>query len=196
MSPRAVITVPAYFNDSQRQATRKPEIAGLKVSASSMSHLPLPPCPTGWIKRYRPEDRGLRLWGGYPRRPSSSWATAFEVWLPTGTPARRWRRGKIINWLADEFRKKRTWTFMDPMALQRLKEAAEKAKDQVSSSSQTEINAYITATASGLKHLVKTRPCEVWTIDRRLGETHHCSLARKRWKLRDWAKWHRRNHFG
>ncbi|MAN60175.1 MAG: molecular chaperone DnaK, partial [Flavobacteriaceae bacterium] len=65
---------------------------------------------------------------------------------------------KIINWLADEFQKEEDMDLRkDPMALQRLKEAAEKAKIELSSSSQTEINLpYVTATASGPKHLVKT----------------------------------------
>ncbi len=65
---------------------------------------------------------------------------------------------KIINWLADEFKKEEDFDLKkDPMALQRLKEAAEKAKIELSSATQTEINLpYITATASGPKHLVKT----------------------------------------
>ena len=64
----------------------------------------------------------------------------------------------IIDWLADEFNKEENMDLRkDPMALQRLKEAAEKAKIELSSSSQTEINLpYVTATASGPKHLVKT----------------------------------------
>ena len=64
----------------------------------------------------------------------------------------------IIDWLADEFNKEENMDLRkDPMALQRLKEAAEKAKIELSSSTQTEINLpYVTATASGPKHLVKT----------------------------------------
>ena len=65
---------------------------------------------------------------------------------------------KIINWLAEEFKKEEKMDLRkDPMALQRLKEASEKAKIELSSSAQTEINLpYITATASGPKHLVRT----------------------------------------
>ena len=65
---------------------------------------------------------------------------------------------KIINWLADEFKAEESMDLRkDPMALQRLKEAAEKAKIELSSSAQTEINLpYVTATASGPKHLVRT----------------------------------------
>merc|ERR1711975_77336 len=65
---------------------------------------------------------------------------------------------KIINWLAEEFKKDEKMDLReDPMALQRLKEAAEKAKVELSSSTQTEINLpYVTATASGPKHLVRT----------------------------------------
>ena len=64
----------------------------------------------------------------------------------------------IINWLAEDFKKEESIDLReDPMALQRLKEAAEKAKIELSSSSQTEINLpYVTATSSGPKHLVKT----------------------------------------
>ena len=64
----------------------------------------------------------------------------------------------IINWLADEFQTQESVDLREaPMALQRLKEAAEKANIELSSSSQTEINLpYVTATASGPKHLVKT----------------------------------------
>ncbi len=64
----------------------------------------------------------------------------------------------IIDWLADTFQKAEDIDLRkDPMALQRLKEAAEKAKIELSSSSQTEINLpYVTATASGPKHLVET----------------------------------------
>ena len=65
---------------------------------------------------------------------------------------------KIIDWLADEFKAEEAMDLRkDPMALQRLKEAAEKAKIELSSSAQTEINLpYVTATASGPKHLVRT----------------------------------------
>ena len=65
---------------------------------------------------------------------------------------------KIIDWLADEFKAEEDMDLRkDPMALQRLKEAAEKAKIELSSSAQTEINLpYVTATASGPKHLVRT----------------------------------------
>ena len=65
---------------------------------------------------------------------------------------------KIINWLADEFKAEEIMDLRkDPMALQRLKEAAEKAKIELSATTQTEINLpYITATASGPKHLVRT----------------------------------------
>jgi len=64
---------------------------------------------------------------------------------------------KIINWLAEEFKSEENMDLRkDPMALQRLKEAAEKAKIELSSSAQTEINLpYVTATASGPKHLVE-----------------------------------------
>ena len=159
---RAVITVPAYFNDSQRQATKEAgEIAGLKVeriinepTAAALAY--------GLDKKHTDQKIVVFDFGGGTHDVSilELGDGVFEVLSTDGDT----HLGgddvdqKIINWLADEFEKEESMDLRkDPMALQRLKEAAEKAKIELSSSSQTEINLpYITATSSGPKHLVKT----------------------------------------
>lgn len=158
----AVITVPAYFNDSQRQATKEAgEIAGLKVrriinepTAAALAY--------GLDKKGQDQKIVVFDFGGGTHDVSilELGDGVFEVLSTDGDT----HLGgddvdeKIINWLADEFKAEENMDLRkDPMALQRLKEAAEKAKIELSSSSQTEINLpYITATASGPKHLVRT----------------------------------------
>tara|TARA_R110002050_G_scaffold11325_3_gene38322 strand:- start:3449 stop:5368 length:1920 start_codon:yes stop_codon:yes gene_type:complete len=159
---RAVITVPAYFNDSQRQATKEAgEIAGLKVERIINE-------PTAAALAYGMDKKGTDQkivvfdFGGGTHDVSilELGDGVFEVLSTDGDT----HLGgddideKIINWLADEFEKDESMDLRkDPMSLQRLKEAAEKAKIELSSSAQTEINLpYITATASGPKHLVRT----------------------------------------
>ncbi|MEL0456291.1 molecular chaperone DnaK [Flavobacteriaceae bacterium SZ-1-7] len=159
---RAVITVPAYFNDSQRQATKEAgEIAGLKVeriinepTAAALAY--------GLDKKGKDQKIVVFDFGGGTHDVSilELGDGVFEVLSTDGDT----HLGgddvdeKIINWLADEFNAEEGMDLRkDPMSLQRLKEAAEKAKIELSSSSQTEINLpYITATASGPKHLVRT----------------------------------------
>ncbi len=159
---RAVITVPAYFNDSQRQATKEAgEIAGLKVeriinepTAAALAY--------GLDKKHTDQKIVVFDFGGGTHDVSilELGDGVFEVLATDGDT----HLGgddvdqKIINWLADEFEKEESMDLRkDPMALQRLKEAAEKAKIELSSSTQTEINLpYITATGSGPKHLVKS----------------------------------------
>ena len=159
---RAVITVPAYFNDSQRQATKEAgEIAGLKVeriinepTAAALAY--------GLDKKSTDQKIVVFDFGGGTHDVSilELGDGVFEVLATDGDT----HLGgddvdqKIINWLADEFEKEEQMDLrQDPMALQRLKEAAEKAKIELSSSTQTEINLpYVTATASGPKHLVKS----------------------------------------
>ncbi|WP_262490336.1 molecular chaperone DnaK [Hyunsoonleella jejuensis] len=159
---RAVITVPAYFNDSQRQATKEAgEIAGLKVeriinepTAAALAY--------GLDKKGQDQKIVVFDFGGGTHDVSilELGDGVFEVLSTDGDT----HLGgddvdeKIINWLADEFNAEENMDLRkDPMSLQRLKEAAEKAKIELSSSSQTEINLpYITATASGPKHLVRT----------------------------------------
>ena len=159
---RAVITVPAYFNDSQRQATKEAgEIAGLKVeriinepTAAALAY--------GLDKKSTDQKIVVFDFGGGTHDVSilELGDGVFEVLSTDGDT----HLGgddvdqKIINWLADEFEKEESMDLRkDPMALQRLKEAAEKAKIELSASTQTEINLpYITATSSGPKHLVKT----------------------------------------
>ena len=158
----AVITVPAYFNDAQRQATKEAgEIAGLKVrriiNEPTAAALAYGLDKGGQDKKIAVYDLGggtfdisiLELGDG-----------VFEVLSTNGDT----HLGGddfdqvIINWLANEFNAAEGVDLRnDPMALQRLKEAAEKAKIELSSSAQTEINLpYVTATASGPKHLVQT----------------------------------------
>lgn len=158
----AVITVPAYFNDAQRQATKEAgEIAGLKVeriinepTAASLAY--------GLDKKHKDQKIVVFDFGGGTHDVSilELGDGVFEVLATDGDT----HLGgddvdhKIIDWLADEFNKEENIDLRkDPMALQRLREAAEKAKIELSTSAQTEINLpYVTATASGPKHLVVT----------------------------------------
>jgi molecular chaperone DnaK len=158
----AVITVPAYFNDSQRQATKEAgEISGLKVkriinepTAAALAY--------GMDKKGKDQKIVVFDFGGGTHDVSilELGDGVFEVLATDGDT----HLGgddvdeKIINWLADEFNKDEGKDLRkDPMSLQRLKEASEKAKVELSSSAQTEINLpYITATDSGPKHLVRT----------------------------------------
>jgi len=158
----AVVTVPAYFNDSQRQATKEAgEIAGLKVqriiNEPTAAALAYGMDKGGKDKKIAVYDLGggtfdisiLELGDG-----------VFEVLSTNGDT----HLGGddfdqvIIDFLAEEFKKNEQIDLRDDsMALQRLKEAAEKAKIELSSSTQTEINLpYVTATSSGPKHLVTT----------------------------------------
>ncbi len=157
----AVITVPAYFNDSQRQATKEAgQIAGLEVkriinepTAASLAY--------GLEKKHTDQKIAVFDFGGGTHDVSilELGDGVFEVLSTDGDT----HLGgddvdeKIIDWLADEFKQEEGIDLLeDNMALQRLKEAAEKAKIELSSSSNTEINLpYITATSSGPKHLVR-----------------------------------------
>ncbi len=158
----AVITVPAYFNDSQRQATKEAgEIAGLTV------------------KRIVNEPTAAALAYGLDKSDKDQKIAVFDLGggtfdisileLGDGVFEVKSTNGDthlggddfdhvIIDWLANEFEKEEGIDLRkDAMALQRLKEAAEKAKIELSSTTSTEINLpYITATATGPKHLVKT----------------------------------------
>ena len=158
----AVITVPAYFNDSQRQATKEAgEIAGLTVrriinepTAASLAY--------GLDKMHRDMKVAVFDLGGgtFDISILELGDGVFEVKSTDGDT----HLGgddfdmEIINWLAEEFLKdERIDLRKDPMALQRLKEAAEKAKIELSSSSQTEINLPYIMPVDGIpKHLVKT----------------------------------------
>ncbi len=158
----AVITVPAYFNDSQRQATKEAgEIAGLKVrriinepTAASLAY---------GIDKKTTEQKIVVFDCGGGTHDVSILELGDGVFEVRSTDGDTHLGGDdfdqvIIDWLAEEFKKEEDMDLTkDPMALQRLKEAAEKAKIELSSSTSTEINLpYITATASGPKHLVRT----------------------------------------
>ena len=158
----AVITVPAYFSDSQRQATKEAgEIAGLQV------------------KRIINEPTAASLAYGLDKKTSDLKIAVFDLGggtfdisileLGDGVFEVKSTNGDthlggddfdqvIIDWLAEEFRKDEGLDLKkDPMALQRLKEAAEKAKIELSSATQTEINLpYIMPVDGVPKHLVKT----------------------------------------
>jgi molecular chaperone DnaK len=157
----AVITVPAYFNDSQRQATKDAgKIAGLKVlriinepTASSLAY--------GLGKGVEQRIAVYDLGGG--TFDISILDVGDEVFEVLSTNGDTFLGGddfdqRIINWVADEFRKESGIDLrQDRMALQRLKEAAEKAKIELSTTLQTEINLpFITADSSGPKHLQMT----------------------------------------
>jgi len=158
---QAVITVPAYFNDSQRQATKDAgRIAGLEVlriinepTASSLAY--------GLDKKKDEEIAVYDLGGGtFDISVLDIGEGVFEVKSTNGDT---YLGGDdfdqmIINWVADEFRKENGIDLRnDRMALQRLKEAAEKAKIELSTTMQSEINLpFITADASGPKHLNMT----------------------------------------
>jgi molecular chaperone DnaK len=158
----AVITVPAYFNDAQRQATKEAgEIAGLKVrriinepTAAALAY--------GLDKSHDDKKIAVFDFGGGTHDVSilELGDGVFEVLATDGDTHLGGDDvdAKIIDWLAAEFKADENMDLTtDPMALQRLKEAAEKAKIELSSSASTEINLpYITATASGPKHLVRT----------------------------------------
>ena len=158
----AVITVPAYFSDSQRQATKEAgQIAGLDVKRIVNE-------PTAAALAYGVDKANkdmkiavFDLGGGtFDISILEFGGGVFEVLSTNGDT----HLGGddfdqvIIDWLADEFKNEEGADLKaDPMALQRLKEAAEKAKIELSSTTSTEINLpYITATATGPKHLVKT----------------------------------------
>ena len=158
----AVITVPAYFSDSQRQATKEAgQIAGLEVKRIVNE-------PTAAALAYgidkANKDMKIAVFdlggGTFDISILEFGGGVFEVLSTNGDT----HLGGddfdqvIIDWLASEFMQEEgTDLKADPMALQRLKEAAEKAKIELSSTTSTEINLpYITATATGPKHLVKT----------------------------------------
>jgi molecular chaperone DnaK len=158
----AVITVPAYFNDSQRQATKEAgEIAGLKVrriinepTAASLAY---------GIDKKTTEQKVVVFDCGGGTHDVSVLELGDGVFEVRSTDGDTHLGGDdfdqvLIDWLAQEFKNDEDMDLTkDPMALQRLKEAAEKAKIELSSSSSTEINLpYITATPSGPKHLVRT----------------------------------------
>jgi len=160
----AVVTVPAYFNDSQRQATKEAgEIAGLTIkriinepTAAALAY--------GLDKKSVDQKIAVFDFGGgtFDMSILELGDGVFEVLATDGDT----KLGgddvdeKIIEWLADEFKNDEGIDLRkDPMALQRLKEAAEKAKIELSSSTTTEINLPYIMPVDGIpKHLVRTLP--------------------------------------
>ncbi len=155
---QAVITVPAYFNDAQRQATKDAgKIAGLEV-------LRIINEPTAAALAYGLEKKGSGTIAVYDLGGGTFDVSILEigdgVFEVKSTNGDTFLGGEdfdhsILEYLADEFKKQNSIDLrQDKLALQRLKDAAEKAKIELSTASQTEINLpYITADASGAKHL-------------------------------------------
>ena len=158
---QAVITVPAYFNDAQRQATKEAgAIAGLEV-------LRIINEPTAAALAYGMDQKKGGIIAVYDLGGGTFDVSVLEigdgVFEVKSTNGDTFLGGedfdaRVIDYLADEFKKEQGIDLRgDKLALQRLKEAAEKAKIELSSSKQTEINLpFITADASGPKHLVLT----------------------------------------
>jgi molecular chaperone DnaK len=155
---QAVITVPAYFNDSQRQATKDAgKIAGLEV-------LRIINEPTAAALAYGLDKKDAGIIAVYDLGGGTFDVSILEigdgVFEVKSTNGDTFLGGedfdmRIVDYLADEFKKEQSIDLRsDKLALQRLKEAAEKAKIELSSATQTEINLpFITADASGPKHL-------------------------------------------
>jgi len=161
----AVITVPAYFNDSQRQATKDAgRIAGLEVKRIINE-------PTAAALAYGLDKniKGERVVAVYDlgggtfdisiiEMDNTDGEQTFEVLATNGDTHLGGEDfdNRVINYLVDEFKKEQGIDLKnDPLAMQRLKEAAEKAKIELSSAQQTEVNLpYVTADATGPKHLV------------------------------------------
>ena len=148
---QAVITVPAYFNDTQRQATKDAgKIAGLEV-LRIINEPTRQPLPMAWTRR-----SGIiavyDLGGGtFDVSILEIGDGVFEVKSTNGDTFLGGEDFdmRIVDYLADEFKKETASTCADKLALQRLKEAAEKAKIELSARSQTEVNLpFITADAS------------------------------------------------
>ncbi|WP_297803915.1 molecular chaperone DnaK [uncultured Polaribacter sp.] len=158
----AVITVPAYFNDAQRQATKEAgEIAGLAVKR--IINEPTAAALAYGLDKSNDDKKIVVFDFGGGTHDVSILELGDGVFEVLATDGDTHLGGddvdeKIINWLAEEFKSDEGIDLRkDPMSLQRLKEAAEKAKIELSSSASTEINLpYVTATASGPKHLVRT----------------------------------------
>ena len=158
----AVVTVPAYFNDAQRQATKEAgEIAGLKVSR--IINEPTAAALAYGLDKSNDDKKIVVFDFGGGTHDVSILELGDGVFEVLATDGDTHLGGddvdeKIINWLAEEFKAEENMDLRkDPMALQRLKEAAEKAKIELSSSPTTEINLpYVTDTASGPKHLVRS----------------------------------------
>ncbi|MES2470644.1 MAG: molecular chaperone DnaK [Patescibacteria group bacterium] len=158
---QAVITVPAYFNDAQRQATKDAgKIAGLEVmriinepTAAALAY--------GFNKKTNEKIAVFDFGGGtFDISVLEVGDGVVEVRSTDGDAHLGGKDidQKVINWLADTFKKENGVDLMkDPLAVQRLDEAAEKAKIELSTAVQTEINIpFVTSTADGPKHLVVT----------------------------------------
>ena len=193
----AVITVPAYFNDSQRQATKDAgRIAGLEVKRIINE-------PTAAALAYgMDKGKGDSVVAVYDLGGGTFDISIIEIADVDGeqqfevlaTNGDTFLGGedfdlRLINFLAEQFKQEQGIDLHnDPLALQRLKEAAEKAKIELSSSAQTDVNLpYITADASGPKHLnVKLTRAKLESSSRRPGRAHLGALQNRlgrRWQI-------------
>ncbi len=159
----AVITVPAYFNDAQRQATKEAgEIAGLQVKR--IINEPTAAALAYGLDKVHKDMKIVVFDCGGGTHDVSVLELGEGVFEVKSTDGDTHLGGDdfdqvVIDWLVEEFKNENAGMDLskDPMALQRLKEAAEKAKIELSSTSSTEINLpYITADNTGPKHLVRT----------------------------------------
>ena len=201
----AVITVPAYFNDQQRQATKDAgRIAGLDVKRIINE-------PTAAALAYGLDKSGkdrkivvYDLGGGtfdvsVIEIAEIDGERQFEVLSTNGDTFLGGEDfdNRIINFLADEFLKESGVDVRkDPLAVQRLKEAAEKTKIELSSSQQTDVNLpYITADASGPKHLnIKLTRAKLESAGRGAGQADHRALPHRAEGRRHRHAGHRRGH--
>ena len=184
----AVVTVPAYFDDTQRQATKDAgKIAGLEVKRIINE-------PTAAALAYGLDKKGKDLkiavfdlgGGTFDVSVLEMGDGVFEVKATNGDTFLGGGNfdQKIIEWIAEEFKKENAIDLrQDKMALQRLKEAAEKAKHELSSATETEINLpFVTADASGPKHLnLKLTRAKLESIVSELIDSlaHPCETALK-----------------
>jgi molecular chaperone DnaK len=181
---KAVITVPAYFNDAQRQATKDAgRIAGLDV-------LRIINEPTAAALAYGFDKKGNKTVAVYDLGGGTFDVSILEiadgVFEVKSTNGDTFLGGedfdmKILNYLVDDFKKSSGVDLLkDPLALQRLKESAEKAKKELSTTNETDINLpYITADSSGPKHLqIKLTRAKLEGLVDEL-------IAKKHWKMLD-----------
>lgn len=185
----AVITVPAYFNDSQRQATKDAgRIAGLDVKRIINE-------PTAAALAYGLDKaKGDHTVIVYDLGGGTFDVSVIEIAEVDGehqfevlaTNGDTFLGGedfdiRLIDYLVDEFKKESGINLKgDPLAMQRLKEAAEKAKIELSSTQQTDVNLpYVTADASGPKHLNVKVSAPSWSPGRRPGAAHHRAVPHR-----------------
>ena len=186
----AVITVPAYFNDAQRQATKDAGRSPASRSSASSTSRPRPRSPTASTRRRtRSSPSTTSAAARSTSRSSRSATTSSRSSRPTATrtSAATTSTTSIIDWLVAEFKKDTGIDVSkDKMVLQRLKDAAEKAKIELSSVQETTINLpFLTVDAAGPKHLhMQLIAREARADDRAARRAHDGAGARRRSRTR------------